>query len=679
MDRNYRKPLLVGSLMLVCAYANGQEATKAAKDSTKKLKEVVIHNRGSSTQISMLDPIKKELISSQELLKAACCNLSESFETTPSVDVAFTDAVSGYKQIQMLGLASPYTLITRENIPDTRGLAAITGLNFTPGTFIDGMQLSKGTGSVVNGYESLAGQINVEWKKPFKETDEKALFNLYQNSQGRTEGNIVFRHQFNEALSSNLFVNARSQWLKQDGNKDGFLDQPLDKQLVVANRWFWFAPKKWEVQGGVKGSYLHNTGGQWDYKEGMEQIPGRPWGYNMDLQRAEGWAKIGKIFNKPGTSMGLQLSGVYHDQDAVLGATNYAATQKTFYANLIYQTIIGNTNHVIKTGISNMVEQYDETYNGTKYLRNELVPGVFAEYTHNFSDKLNVVAGLRGDYHNIYGAFATPRLHIRYAPFKKTVFRASAGRAQRTANVFAENMGIMASNRTFVIQSTNLGNPYGLAPEVAWNMGLNFTQKFTIDYRDGAFSVDYYYTSFQNHIVMDVGSPYKVVFYNLNGIAFAHSLQAQLDYELIHNLDFRLSYRWYDTRTTFNGNLKERILVPSHRAFANIGYKTRNNWKFDYTVQLIGSKRIPTLYDNAIGQTIPEHYSPWYWQMSAQVTKKISEAFDIYVGGENLTNYRMAQPIVGAANPYGPGFDASMVWGPIMGSNFYGGFRYKIR
>lgn len=679
MDRNYRKPLLIGSLMLVCAYANGQEATKVAKDSTKKLKEVVIHNRGSSTQMSMLDPIKKELISSRELLKAACCNLSESFETTPSVDVAFTDAVSGYKQIQMLGLASPYTLITRENIPDTRGLAAITGLNFTPGTFIESMQLSKGTGSVVNGYESLAGQINVEWKKPFKETDEKALINIYQNSQGRTEGNLVFRHQFNQNLSSNLLVNARSQWLKQDGNKDGFLDQPLDKQLVVANRWFWFAPKKWEVQGGVKGSYLHNTGGQWDYKEGMEQIPGRPWGYNMDLQRAEGWAKIGKIFNKPATSMGLQLSGVYHDQDAVLGATNYAATQKTFYANLIYQTIIGNTNHVIKTGISNMVEQYDEAYNGTKYLRNELVPGVFAEYTHNFSDKLNVVAGLRGDYHNIYGAFATPRLHIRYAPFKKTVFRASAGRAQRTANIFAENMGIMASNRTFVIQSTNPGNPYGLAPEVAWNMGLNFTQKFTLDYRDGAFSVDYYYTSFENHIVMDVGSPYKVVFYNLNGIAFAHSLQTQLDYELIHNLDLRLSYRWYDTRTTFNGNLKERILVPSHRAFANIAYETRNNWKFDYTVQLIGAKRVPTLYDNAIGQTIPEHYSPWYWQMSAQVTKKISETFDIYIGGENLTNYRMAQPIVGAANPYGPGFDASMVWGPIMGSNFYGGFRYKIR
>ncbi|OJX01394.1 MAG: hypothetical protein BGO70_16670 [Bacteroidetes bacterium 43-93] len=675
MNRNYNKLLLAGSLMLVCAYTNGQEV----KDSAKKLKEVVIHQRGSTTQISMLDPLKRELISSRELLKAACCNLSESFETTPSVDVAFTDAVSGYKQIQMLGLASPYTLITRENIPDTRGLAAITGLNFTPGTFIESMQLSKGTGSVVNGYESLAGQINVEWKKPFKETDEKALINMYQNSQGRTEGNLVFRHQFNQSLSSNLLVNARSQWLKLDGNNDGFLDQPLDKQLVVANRWFWFAPKKWEVQGGVKGSYLHNTGGQWDYKEGMEQLPGKPWGYNLNLQRAEGWAKIGKIFNKPATSMGLQLSGVYHDQDAVLGATNYAATQKTFYANLIYQTIIGNTNRVIKTGISNMVEQYDETYNGTKYLRNELVPGVFAEYTHNFSEKLNVVAGLRGDYHNIYGAFATPRLHIRYAPFKKTVFRASAGRAQRTANVFAENMGIMASNRAFVIQSTNPGNPYGLAPEVAWNMGLNLTQKFTLDYRDGAFSVDYYYTSFENHIVMDVGSPYKVVFYNLNGIAFAHSLQAQLDYELIHNLDVRLSYRWYDTRTTFNGNLKERILVPSHRAFANIAYETRNNWKFDYTVQLIGGKRIPTLYDNAIGQTIAEHYSPWYWQMSAQITKKISEAFDIYIGGENLTNYRMAQPIVGAANPYGPGFDAAMVWGPIMGSNFYGGFRYKIR
>lgn len=675
------KKLLLGSIMTMpYADAIAQDSTSVKADSSKKLKEVTVKHRRASTQISMLDPMKRELISQRELLKAACCNLSESFETTPSVDVAFTDAVSGYKQIQMLGLAGPYTLITRENIPDTRGLAAVTGLTFTPGTFIEGMQLSKGTGSVVNGYESVAGQINVEWRKPFEDKEEKLHLNLYQSSQGRTEGNIVYRNKLSDKLSTNILLHGKSQWLKQDNNNDGFLDQPLDKQFVGANRWFWFGPKGWEVQGGVKAAFVQNTGGQWNYERGGEQIAGKPWGFQLNTERVEGWAKIGKMFSKPGTSMGLQLAGVYHNQDAKYGSTNYLSAQRSFYANLIYQTILGNTNHILKSGLSTLVDNYDETFRLTNYKRNEVVPGAFAEYAYTHSTKFNLVAGIRGDYHNIFGAFATPRLHVRYAPFKKTVLRASIGRAQRTANIFAENMGYMASNRSFMVQSAaGSANPYGLNPEVAWNSGVNLTQKFVLDYRDGAVSVDYYYTHFQNQVVVDVEDAHSVQFYNLKGLSFANSLQAQADYELIHNLDLRLAYRWYDVRTSYGNTLKERPLVAAHRAFANIGYETRNKWKFDYTVQWIGSKRIPSLHSHHGGGVTAESYSPSFWQMNAQISKSWNDKLEVYVGGENLTNYMMHDPIVGASNPYGVGFDASMIWGPIMGANFYGGFRYKLR
>jgi outer membrane receptor for ferrienterochelin and colicin len=680
MDRFYRQLLAGSALLMAYAPAYAQEQPiDTATNKQQKLKEVTIKHRRASTQISMLDPMKKELISQRELLKAACCNLSESFETTPSVDVAFTDAVSGYKQIQMLGLAGPYTLITRENIPDTRGLAAITGLSFTPGTFIEGMQLSKGTGSVVNGYESVAGQINVEWRKPFEEKEEKWHLNLYQSSQGRSEGNIVYRHQFNDKLSTNLFLHGRSQWLKQDNNGDGFLDQPLDKQFVAANRWFWFGPKGWEIQGGVKGVYIENTGGQWHYEKDAEQIAGKPWGFQLNTKRAEAWAKIGHMFpGRKGTSIGLQIAGVYHDQDANYGRRNYIASQKSLYTNLIYQTIIGNTNHVIKGGLSNLIDNYHDSLGFAGYNRNEIVPGAFAEYSYTMSEKFNLVAGLRGDYHNIFGAFATPRLHVRYAPFKRTVLRASVGRAQRTANIFAENMGYMASNRSFVIEGTDKSKPFGLDPEVAWNTGVNLTQKFMIDYRDGAFSVDYYYTNFQNQVVVDVENPHYVRLYNLKGLSFANSLQAQLDYELIHNLDLRLAYRWYDVRSTYGSELKERPLVAAHRAFANVGYETRNNWKFDYTVQWIGSKRLPELHAHH-GGTEPSKYSPSFWQMNAQISKSWNDVLEVYVGGENLTNYMMHDPIIGASNPYAEGFDASMIWGPIMGANFYGGLRYKIR
>lgn len=674
------KQLLLGSMaILPYTYATAQDG-KA--DSTKKqnLQEVTVKKRRAATQISMLDPLKKELISQRELLKAACCNLSESFETTPSVDVAFTDAVTGYKQIQMLGLAGPYTLITRENIPDTRGLASITGLTFTPGTFIEGMQLSKGTGSVVNGYESVAGQINVEWRKPFEEKEEKLHLNLYQSSQGRSEGNVVYRNQINEHLSTNVFLHGKGFWVKQDMNGDGFLDQPLDRTFVGANRWFYFAPSGLEIQGGVKGAYSSNVGGQTNYERGGEQIIGKPWGFELNTERIEAWAKIGKMFKKPGTSMGLQLAGVYHNQDALYGNTNYSGVQRSMYANLIYQTILGNTNHIMKGGLSNLIDDYDETFRMTGYKRTEIVPGAFAEYSYTHSDKFNLVAGLRGDYHNIFGAFASPRLHVRYAPSKKSVFRASVGRAQRTANIFAENMGYMASNRSFmVLGDAGSPNPYGLNPEVAWNTGVNFTQKFTADYRDGAVSVDYYYTHFQNQVVVDVEEPRSVRFYNLNGVSFANALQVQADYELIHNLDLRLAYRWYDVKTTYGTMLKERPLVAAHRAFANIGYETRNKWKFDYTVQWISSKRLPMLHDHATKSFLAETYSPSFWQMNAQISKSWNEKLEVYVGGENLTNFMMHHPVLGAAHPYDNGFDASMAWGPIMGANYYVGLRYKLR
>lgn len=649
-----------------------------AQDTTKKnsLDEVIIRQRQKSTTINMIDPIKKEKIGERELLKAACCNLSESFETTPSVDIAFTDAVSGYKQIQMLGLAGPYTTITRENIPDTRGLASITGLTFTPGTWIESMQLSKGTGSVVNGYESVAGQINVEWRKPFEAAEERWHFNLYQNTQGRSEGNLVHRRKFNERLSSNLLLHAKSQWMKVDQNNDGFLDQPRDKQFVGANRWFWFAPKGWEVQAGVKAVYVENAGGEYGYERGVEQRTGNPWGFQLNMQRYEGWAKIGHVFTNPAKSIGLQLSGVYHNQDARYGVRDYQARQQSFYANLIYQSFISNTNHVLKLGASTLTDVYDERWVGQKFGRTEIVPGAFAEYAYN-AKKLNIVAGLRGDYHNLFGAFLTPRLHVRYAPAEQSVFRASIGRAQRTANIFSENMGSMATNRAFVIDAGETGKAYGLNPEVAWNYGINFTQKFQLDYRDGTFSTDYYYTNFENQIVVDLEDANTVRFYNLNGLSFANSFQAQFDYELIHNLDLRLAYRWYDVRTTYSGTLKEKPLIAAHRAFANIGYETRSKWKFDYTIQWISSKRVPTVYANG-GGLMSEGRSPDFVQMNAQISKGWGDHFEVYLGGENLTNYMMHQPIIGASNPYAKGFDASMIWGPVMGRNIYAGLRYKI-
>ncbi len=657
---------------------DGDNNLKVLLTAQHTLKDVVVHDRIKTTEISMIDPMKTEKIGMGELQKAACCNLSESFETTPSVDVAFTDAVTGYKQVKLLGLSGPYTLITRENIPDVRGLAAVTGLSYTPGSWIESMQLTKGTGSVVNGYESVAGQINVELVKPF--TGEKWLFNLYQNTQGRSEANINYRYHLRNRIGTNLLVHASSQWLKTDQNKDHFIDQPLGNQFNITNRWIYNSRSGWMLQAGIKVLYADGVGGEWSYHLGDAQSTGSPWGYHFTTFRLEDWAKIAKIFSRPNTSIGLQLSNVNHNQDANYGARAYKGQQNSLYANLIYQTYIGNTNHVIKAGASCGADNYDETFAGTNYSRQEIVSGIFSEYSWHYSDKFNVVAGLRGDYDNLYGAFATPRLHLRYALAKRTVLRLSGGRAQHTANIFAENAGFMASNRQFNILGATAGRAYGLNPEVAWNTGLNLTQKFRLGMREAVLSFDYYYTRFQNQVVVDLDYPGFLSFYNLKGESYAHSFSTQFDYELLHLLNIRLAYRYYNVMCTYNGLLEEKPLVPPHRAFANMDYTTRSKWKFDYTIQWVGTQRTPGITHNHSGVSPGGvNQSPSYILMNVQVTKVFSDVFEAYLGGENLTNYMQHDAIVGATDPYGRSFDASLIWGPMMGRTIYAGLRYKVK
>lgn len=645
-------------------------------DAAASLSDVTVRYERRSTEISLQGAIKQERIGAGELLRAACCNLSESFETTPSVDIGYTDAVSGYKQIEMLGLAGANTFYTRENVPENRGLASVTGLTFTPGTWLEGIQLSKGSGSVVNGYEGVAGQINTEWIKPFEKKEPRLLLNGYQSDQGRSEGNLVFNHEFNDHVSSNLLLYGRSDWRRNDHNEDGFMDNPVGDLFVGANRWFYFSPKGLEIQGGIKGVYMNATGGQMAYQ--YKYPSNTEWGYHNKIKRLEGWSKIGKVYvDKPYKSMGLQLSGVYHEQNSLFGDRAYDGTQHSFYANYIYQSIIGNTNHIIKTGASFQLDDYKEQFDGWNMDRREVVPGAFAEYTYNYKEKLNVVAGIRGDHHNLFGNFVTPRLHIRYAPFEKTAIRASIGRAERTANFLSENTGLMASNRQFRLDGIDIKKriqgEYPFKPEIAWNTGINLTQKFTLNYHEGSFTADYYYTDFRNQIVTDFEQAGVVNFSNLQGSSFAHSLNLQLDFEPVHKLNLRMAYRYLDVRSTYDGKLKERPLVAKDRAFFNANYETHSKWKFNYTAQWMGTKRLP-------GTAVyGEKHSPSYFQMNAQINKSfLSDKLEIYVGAENLTDYMQSPLILMADNPGDAGFDASQVWGPVMARNIYLGFRWKL-
>lgn len=638
---------------------------------------VEVVQRKRSTEISLFEPLKIERIGEKELQKAACCDLSESFETNPSVDVAFTDAVTGVRQIQLLGLKGPYTQITREFMPHARGLAAIYGLVYTPGTWVESMQLNKGTGTVINGFESIAGQINVELRKP-KDTD-KLYFNAYQNQGGRTEVNLNLSHKLNKNWATGLLLHGKNNSTPQDRNDDGFLDMPLRKELIALHRWQYAGDDGIRFQAAVKGTFINNQGGQKTFDPEQDQGTTNAWGLGYNVNRVEGWSKFGLIFDDmPWKSIGFQASAVNHIQNSYYGLRDYDAKQRSFYANFIYQSILSNTNHKFKTGASIQYDDYTEFFDDQDFSRREVVPGIYFEYTYNHLEKLGLVLGTRVDHHNVFGTFITPRMHLRYAPVTETVFRASAGRGQKTANIFSENIGILASNRDIVILGEDNSKPYGLDAEIAWNFGLNFTQQFNFYSREATLSLDFYRTDFENQIVIDLDqNPQQALFYNLDGRSYSNSFQIQLDYELLTRFDVRLAYRWFDVKTTYSGELLEMPLVSAHRSFINMAYESLNGWKFDLTLNWQGQKRLPFTGSNPEPFRLAER-SPDFLMVNTQITKAWPNGFEVYSGAENLLDFRQAHPIISSSDPFTPYFDSSLAWGPIFGRNIYIGVRYRI-
>ncbi len=655
----------------------GKEEVEIILSQGLTLDEVEVTHRQRSTQTSLLSPVKVQMMNEDELMKAACCTLSESFETNPAVDVSFTDAVTGTRQIEMLGLAGPYVQITRELLPDIRGLSALYGLTYIPGPWISSIQLVKGSGSVVNGFEGMAGQINVELRKP--ESSESLYLNAYGNEGGRFEANATTSHSLNERWHTALLLNGRYQRAKWDRNEDSFLDNPLLEAFTAVNRWKYTGPNGLNSQFGIKGTIIDQQSGQLDYDPQPATEQGA-WGAPMETKRLEGWAKIGKVFpERPYSSLGWQFTGALHDQEARFGRRDYDAYQQSIFSNLIYQSIIGNADHQFKTGLSLQWDQFSETFDSSTYERNEIVPGAFFEYTFSSDERFTAVAGLRADHHNQYGFFLTPRLHLRYAPGAFTVLRASAGRGQRSASIFAENIGAMASAREWVIQQTEADTPYGLDAEVAWNFGLNWTQEIPIASRPLAVSIDAYHTRFENQIVIDYDlTPRELHLYNLDGASFSNSLQAQIDYELLPRWDIRLAYRFNDVQTDYQQGRLQKPLTARHRAFFNTGYETTNNWKFDATLNWQGPKRIPATAANPEAYQLPER-SPDFLLLNTQISKSWNDSFELYAGVENLLNFVQNSPILASDDPFGPYFDSSLVWGPVFGRMSYAGLRVRIQ
>ena len=636
-----------------------------------QLEEVSVRRRMGGSFISALQPAKTEVITITGLQSLACCNLSESFENSATVDIGFSDAVSGAKRIQMLGLAGVYSQLMFENLPGIRGLSSAYGLTYIPGTWMESIQISKGTSSVLNGYESTTGQINIEYKKP--QRSETLFLNLFANTEGRIEANMNSALEISDTWSTMLLGHVSTQQAKIDHNGNSFLDVPLGTQINFMNRWNHEEEHKRHIQFGLHVLNDDRSGGQIFFDPVTDRGTTNAYGIGVEAIRLQGFVKAG--FFMPNTlesSIGFMGVVTFHDQSSFFGLNSYEGQQKNLYSNIVYQSFLGTTDHKINTGISYMLDEYSEQFNDTILSRTESVPGLFSEYTYTYPDRFTLILGLRADHNNLHDWFITPRMHFRYQVNANNTLRGSAGKGYRTANVFSENSSIMASSRQLIFAEE-------FRAEEAWNYGLNYTHVIPLDEeRSITFSADYYRTDFRNQIIADLDQDFnKVVFYNLDGKSYSNSYQADLAIEPFEGFEIYSAFRVDDVKRTINGNLVEAPLTSRYKGLLTLSYATRyEKWKFDMTNQLNGPSRIPDTRENPVQYRRPE-YSPVYYILHAQVTRKFRH-MDIYFGSENLTNFKQHNPIIASDDPFGSYFDSSVVWGPFTGRMLYAGIRYTF-
>ena len=642
------------------------------------LDEVEIAARQKAQYVSSLDPHHLEQITSEGIRRAACCNLAESFEGNASVDVAYSDAVTGARQIELLGLSGLYTQMMAENMPNFRGLASAFGLTYVPGTWMNAIQISKGTSSVRNGYESISGQINVDYKKPEPGESEKLFVNLYGNSMTMTELNFNTRWKIGKNGNMMVLAHANHNFMQMDSNGDGFIDDPMVTQGNVFLRYNYNNNDWFEGMWGVKALSEFRYGGMMGYHpiQNIVSLDPNLYGFSIFTQRYEAFSKTGFMFDRHDTSLGIQQQLIYHDLESYyFRRTDYHATQLSYYANALFDSYIVNDHHKYSVGASYSYDKYDEKLNDSIYWRVEHVPGLFGEYVFNDEHHWSVIAGFRADYNSYYKRMLyTPRLHVRFKTHDEFTLRLSAGKGYRSPNVIAENSTMMASAREMVfVESPKM--------EEAWNYGVNLTKGIDIDWREITIQADFYRTDFVNQVVLDRDADaHEIRIYNLNGKSYSNCAQIEANCEIFKDFDLTLAFRYTDVKMTIDDTLREKPFVNRYKGLVSMSYAP-GTWQFDLTTQFNGDCRVPSLAGNA---TAVAHHqvlerSPFYVIMNAQITKKFGKCWEVYLGGENLTNYKQEHPIVSADNPGSNDFDASMVWGPLSGIRAYLGVRFSLK
>ncbi len=678
--------MAAATAQVVDQHGHAVDTTDIYGERADSLDAAVFTSTAQGNYISRFKDVRTEVISAAGLCKMACCNLAESFENSASVTVGYSDAVTGARQIRLLGLSGVYTQMLDETRPVMRGLSAPFGLSYVPGQWLESIQIAKGSSSVINGVECMTGQINMEHRKP---TDEKPLFlNAAVMSDTKMDFNVASSLQMGYKWSTVLLGHVSGNIKPHDSNQDGFLDEPKMLQFNVANRWLYMADNGTQVRFGVRAIQDNRQGGQ----VGV----GNPWISDIFNRSLNGYLKVGVPLNEENSqNIALVADYSYQDMDSYFGATKYIAGQHSAFANLLYQNVI-NDSHRFTLGLNGTFDRYNEDFTRTVFAgtteKNGITDlanaGVFGEYTFNSGEKFSAIAGLRGDWFYNQGFKVSPRVTLKYMPVDEVVIRANGGRGLRYSTPLVDNIGVFSTSKQF------LGSYNEHILEDAWTFGGNFTYYIPVGATSNTYvSFDYFRTQFAQQMVVDYGQT-QIDFYALDGrTSFTDNYQLDFSIDPIERFNITATFRYTNAKQEFKGSEApvEKPMTSRFKGVLNLQYATNlNKWIFDFTASLNGSCKV---YDfmNLINEdgsltAVPKEgvermykngRTPVYPMLYAQVTRRF-KGWDVYVGAENLTNYTQKNPIIGASNPSQPIFDASCIWGPLMGIKAHVGFRFTL-
>lgn len=641
-------------LMPLAIGARGQIDTATR---SRTLEEVSIQQRKNEGVARMGGAVNGNEIGQDELFRAACCNLGESFVANPSVDVNYNDAAVGARQIKLLGLSGQYVQMLVENLPITLGAATPYSLGYVPGAWMKSISVSKGAASVKNGPQSITGQINVEYLKP--DDEPGLLLNFYTDSRLKAEANAMGNIAINSHLSTEMLAHYEKDFMHMDENDDGWHDSPTLEQLHVQNRWKYH-----------KGRYIMHAGMGYlgEKREGgqMKDFSPTPYRVFIEAHRLEGYMKHALLLDKEhNTNLALLATGSLYNLDGTFGLHEYSDRQHSLNTMLMLEHDF-NDEHNLSTGLSLVTERIEDLES-----RTENTPGVYIQYTYKPSYRLTLMAGLRGDHSSLYDrTYLTPRLHAKWVVSEWITLRASTGKGYRTPMALAENHYLLTSGRTLVVTD--------LRQEEAWNSGLSMACYIPLKDRTLTLNAEYYYTNFINQTVIDYDSdPRRINIGNLNGQSYSHTIQVDANYDITEELNLLAAFRYNHVMCTYNDRLMEKPLQSRYKGLITLSWKPMLAlWQVDLTLQINGGGRLPNyLDDNNILLSGKEFHC--YPQLNMQIMREFRH-FSLYIGGENLTNYRQANPVINAANPWATNFDPTLVWGPVHGIMAYAGIRMNF-